>query len=179
MVVSKARSFGGNAFEDVIDKAVHIAHHFAGYTDVRADLLQDFVNVDTYSVQILSLFLATLHVMSSLAIFFTLCRPSLDTFLSIGEWKWGRGYRQNKMLYLPWISRAFLFSFSSCWLVKTPIMTFVRAREAASTKKQIDVYNWRTTRAARVRTPSHCIHLLHMCSDFLERSDVAMDLSVL
>ena len=45
--MGKAGSFGGDAFEDVVDERVHDAHGFAGDTSVRVNLLQHLVDVDT------------------------------------------------------------------------------------------------------------------------------------
>ena len=46
VVVSKTGSFGSNALEDVIDKRVHDAHGFGGYTGVGVNLFQHLVDVD-------------------------------------------------------------------------------------------------------------------------------------
>ena len=53
VVVRKAGSFGGDAFEDVVDERVHDAHGFTGDTSVRVNLLQHLVDVD--SIAFLSL----------------------------------------------------------------------------------------------------------------------------
>lgn len=46
VVVSKTRSLGGDALEDVVDEAVHDAHCLGADTGVWVHLLQDFVDVD-------------------------------------------------------------------------------------------------------------------------------------
>ena len=46
VVVSKAGSLGSDSFKDVVNKAVHNRHCFAGYTSIRVNLSQDFVDVD-------------------------------------------------------------------------------------------------------------------------------------
>ena len=46
VVVSQTGSFGGDAFEDVVDKAVHDGHGLARDTGVGVDLFQHFVDVD-------------------------------------------------------------------------------------------------------------------------------------
>ena len=46
VVVSKAGRFSSDAFEDVIDEAVHDGHGFGGDAGVGVDLLQHFVDVD-------------------------------------------------------------------------------------------------------------------------------------
>ena len=46
VVMSKARGFGGDSLEDVVDEAVHDAHGLAGDTSVGMDLLQHLVDVD-------------------------------------------------------------------------------------------------------------------------------------
>ena len=46
VVVSQSASFGGDSFEDVVDKAVHDGHGFGGDSGVWVDLLQHFVDVD-------------------------------------------------------------------------------------------------------------------------------------
>ena len=44
--MGKTGSLGSDSLKDVIDKAVHDRHGFAGYTGVWVNLLQHFVNVD-------------------------------------------------------------------------------------------------------------------------------------
>ena len=51
--MGKSGSFGGDAFEDVVDERVHDAHGFAGDTSVRVNLLQHLVDID--SIAFLSL----------------------------------------------------------------------------------------------------------------------------
>jgi hypothetical protein len=46
VVVSKARSFGGDSFEDIVDEAVHDAHCLGADTSIGVDLLQHLVDVD-------------------------------------------------------------------------------------------------------------------------------------
>jgi hypothetical protein len=46
IVVSQTRRLGGNAFEDIVDEAVHDGHCLAGDASVWMNLLEDFVNVD-------------------------------------------------------------------------------------------------------------------------------------
>ena len=46
VVVGKSRCLGSDSLEDVVDKAVHDGHGFAGHTGIGVDLLQDFVDVD-------------------------------------------------------------------------------------------------------------------------------------
>lgn len=46
VVVSQTRSLGGDAFEDVVDEAVHDAHGLGADAGVWVHLLQDFVDVD-------------------------------------------------------------------------------------------------------------------------------------
>ena len=46
VVMGQSGSFGGNSFEDVVDKRVHDRHGFGGDSGVWVDLLQDFVDVD-------------------------------------------------------------------------------------------------------------------------------------
>ena len=47
VVLGEARSFTGDALENVVDKAVHDAHGLAGDTGVGVDLLQNLVDVDS------------------------------------------------------------------------------------------------------------------------------------
>ena len=47
VVVGEAGSFTGDALENVVDKAVHDAHGFAGDTGVGVHLLQNLVDVDS------------------------------------------------------------------------------------------------------------------------------------
>ena len=53
VVVSQTRSFGSDAFENVVDEAVHDAHGFAGHTSIWMYLLQNLVDID--SVRFLAL----------------------------------------------------------------------------------------------------------------------------
>jgi hypothetical protein len=53
VVVSQTRRLVGDAFEDVVDKAVHDRHGFATDAGIGVNLTQHFVNVDT--VRFLSL----------------------------------------------------------------------------------------------------------------------------
>ena len=46
VVVSEARSFGGDALEDIVHERVHDRHGLARDTGVGVDLLQHFVDVD-------------------------------------------------------------------------------------------------------------------------------------
>ena len=46
VVVRQARSFGGDALEDVVHERVHDAHRLAGDTGIGVDLPQDLVDVD-------------------------------------------------------------------------------------------------------------------------------------
>ena len=46
VVVSQTAGLGGDALEDVVDKAVHDAHGLAGDSSIRVHLLQNFVDVD-------------------------------------------------------------------------------------------------------------------------------------
>jgi len=46
VVVSETGSLGSDAFEDVVDKAVHDAHRLRADASVWVHLLQDFVDVD-------------------------------------------------------------------------------------------------------------------------------------
>ena len=46
VVVGKTGGFGGDAFEDVVDKGVHDGHGLGADTSVGVDLLQDLVDVD-------------------------------------------------------------------------------------------------------------------------------------
>ena len=46
VVVSQARGFGGNAFENVVDEAVHDAHGLGADSGVGMHLFQHFVDVD-------------------------------------------------------------------------------------------------------------------------------------
>ena len=46
IVVSKAGSFSSDTFENVIDKAVHDGHSFAGDTSIGVNLFQHLVDVD-------------------------------------------------------------------------------------------------------------------------------------
>ena len=50
VVLGEARGFVGDALEDVVDKAVHDAHGFAGDTGVGVDLLQNLVDVDSVAL---------------------------------------------------------------------------------------------------------------------------------
>ena len=60
VVVSKTRSFSGDALEDVINEAVHDAHSLAGDSSVGMDLFQHLVDVN--GVRFLPLLLAVLLV---------------------------------------------------------------------------------------------------------------------
>lgn len=44
--MSQTAGLGGDALEDVVDKAVHDAHGLAGNSSIRVHLLQNFVDVD-------------------------------------------------------------------------------------------------------------------------------------
>lgn len=57
VVVGQAGRLGGDAFEDVVDEAVHDAHGFGGDTGVGVDLLQHFVDVDGIALLPLALLL--------------------------------------------------------------------------------------------------------------------------
>ena len=46
VVVGQTGSLSGNAFKDVIDKAVHDGHGLAGDSSIRMNLLQHFVDVN-------------------------------------------------------------------------------------------------------------------------------------
>lgn len=46
VVVRQARRLGSDPLEDVVDKAVHDGHGFAGDAGVRMHLLQDFIDVN-------------------------------------------------------------------------------------------------------------------------------------
>ena len=46
VVVGQTGSLGGDALEDIVDKAVHDGHGLAGDTGVGVHLLQHFVDVD-------------------------------------------------------------------------------------------------------------------------------------
>ena len=46
VVMGQSGSFCGNAFEDVVDEAVHYGHGFGGDTGVGMDLLENLVDVD-------------------------------------------------------------------------------------------------------------------------------------
>lgn len=46
VVVSETRRLGSDAFEDVVDEAVHDRHRFAADARVGVDLLEHLVNVD-------------------------------------------------------------------------------------------------------------------------------------
>jgi hypothetical protein len=50
IVVSQTRRLGGNALEDVVDKAVHDAHGLARNARVGVDLLEHFVDVDAVAL---------------------------------------------------------------------------------------------------------------------------------
>lgn len=62
VVVGQARGFGGNALEDVVDKAVHDRHGLAADTGVGVHLFQHLVNVDAvgFLPPLLLLFLISL-----------------------------------------------------------------------------------------------------------------------
>lgn len=47
VVVSQARSFRSDTFEDIVDEAVHDRHGLATDARVRMDLLEHFVDVDS------------------------------------------------------------------------------------------------------------------------------------
>ena len=57
VVVGKAGGLGGDAFEDVVDEAVHDAHGLGGDAGVGVDLLQHFVDVDGIALLPLALLL--------------------------------------------------------------------------------------------------------------------------
>lgn len=57
IVVSQTRRLGGDALEDVVDKAIHYAHSLAGDPGVRMYLLQYFVDVDSVALLPLPLLL--------------------------------------------------------------------------------------------------------------------------
>jgi len=46
VVVGKARSFGSDSFEDVVDEAVHDAHSLGADSGIGVNLLQNLVDVD-------------------------------------------------------------------------------------------------------------------------------------
>ena len=50
VVVGKTAGLSSNALEDVIDKAVHDGHSFAGDASVGMDLLEHFVDVDAVAL---------------------------------------------------------------------------------------------------------------------------------
>ena len=47
VVVSETGSFGGNSFEDVVDKAVHDGHGLAAHSGVGVHLFQHLVDVNS------------------------------------------------------------------------------------------------------------------------------------
>ena len=63
VLLGQFASFGGDAFEDVVDERVHDAHRFARDSDIGVNLLQNVVDVD--SVAFLSLPLALLLASTS------------------------------------------------------------------------------------------------------------------
>lgn len=81
VVVSKARSFSGNSFEDVVDEGVHDGHALGADPGVGVDLLQDLVDVDR--VRFLPLLLAFLAVTDGTA---SLLTGFLFSFLSCDWW---------------------------------------------------------------------------------------------
>lgn len=60
VVVSETRSFGGDAFEDVVHEGVHDRHGLARDTGIGMDLLENFVDID--GVALLPLVLLLLFV---------------------------------------------------------------------------------------------------------------------
>lgn len=48
--MSESGSFSCNSFKDIIDKAVHDGHGFAGDTGIGMDLLQNLVDVDSVTL---------------------------------------------------------------------------------------------------------------------------------
>lgn len=46
VVVRESGSFGGDAFEDIVDEAIHDAHSLTGDTGIGMYLFQDFVDID-------------------------------------------------------------------------------------------------------------------------------------
>jgi hypothetical protein len=57
VVVGQAGRFGGDAFEDVVDEAVHDAHRLGRDAGVRVDLLEHLVDVDGIALLPLALLL--------------------------------------------------------------------------------------------------------------------------
>ncbi|KAL0149245.1 hypothetical protein M9458_055479, partial [Cirrhinus mrigala] len=62
VVMSETRRFTGDALEDVVDKRVHNSYRFGRNSDVRMNLLQDFLHI--HSIALLS---GSLALLSSLA----------------------------------------------------------------------------------------------------------------
>ena len=54
VLVSQARSFSGDALEDVMHKAVHDGHSLAADTNVGVNLLENFVDVNSIALLVLS-----------------------------------------------------------------------------------------------------------------------------
>ncbi len=50
VVVGQTGSFGGDTFKDIVDKAVHDGHGFAGDTGIRVNLLENLVDVDPVAI---------------------------------------------------------------------------------------------------------------------------------
>ena len=57
VVVGQTRRFGSDAFEDVVDEAVHDAHRLGRDASVRVDLFQHFVDVNGIALLPLALLL--------------------------------------------------------------------------------------------------------------------------
>ena len=57
VVMGQTRRFGSDAFEDVVDEAVHDAHRLRRDASVRMDLLQHFVDVNGIALLPLALLL--------------------------------------------------------------------------------------------------------------------------
>jgi len=57
VVVGQTRRFGSDAFEDVVDEAVHDAHRLRRDASVRVDLLQHFIDVNGIALLPLALLL--------------------------------------------------------------------------------------------------------------------------
>ena len=87
VVMRQPRSFGSNAFENVIDETVHDAHSFWTDACIRMDLLQNLINVNCIALLPFAIFFLSL-----LEIFFCV----LPAFFSSFTWHLWRHLSNSK-----------------------------------------------------------------------------------
>ena len=134
VVVSQTRCFGGNAFENIINKTVHDTHGFARNTSVWMHLLQHFVDVD--GIRFLTLAFLLLVAFRNVL----LCLAGLlRSFSACLWWHVYSTIYSMKLSILPHSYVAFIFTFvqrdgsahSSIWLNKRAYIAAVCVHSAS------------------------------------------------